>query len=115
MQIPIIDSLSQDILSYLTQAIEFIHKARSIPGARLLLHCHAGISRSPSFAIAYVMWAERKTFEEAFALVQTHRRVTSPNLNFMGQLVTFGKFLSQDNSDVSLADVVSRTIYNMCS
>lgn len=110
MQIPILDSVSQNILNYFEEALEFIHKARTVPGARLLIHCHAGISRSPSFAIAYVMWAEKKTFEEAIKLVHTHRCVTSPNLNFLGQLMAFGKFIPQNPSEViSLKDVISRT------
>jgi dual specificity MAP kinase phosphatase len=116
MQIPILDSISQDIISHLEQALEFIHKARAVPGARLLIHCHAGISRSPSFAIAYVMWAERKTLEEAFALVHTHRSVTSPNLNFMGQLMIFRKFIPENPSEVvSLKDILSSASKYLCS
>lgn len=109
MHIPILDSVSQDIIQYLEQALEFIHKARAVPDARLFIHCHAGISRSPSFAIAYVMWAEQKTFEDALKLVQTHRHVTSPNLNFMGQLMAFGKFIPKNISDVPLHDIILHT------
>ena len=93
MQIPIFDSLSQDILQYFQQAFDFIDIARKIPNAKLLIHCHAGISRSVSFAIAYVMWAEQKSFDDTFALIHKHRPCASPNLNFMGQLMIFGKFL----------------------
>lgn len=100
MQIPILDSATQDILEYLGTAIEFIHTARAIPNAKLLIHCHAGISRSTSFAIAYVMWAEHMSMNEAYALVRTHRIVASPNINFIGQLITFGKFLPQDVSEI---------------
>ena len=109
MQIPILDSISQDIMSHVGQAIEFIHNARAVPDARLLIHCHAGISRSPAFAIAYVMWAEQKTFQEALTLVQKHRSVTSPNLNFIGQLMIFEKFLPKNISDAPLSDIISRT------
>ena len=94
MQIPILDTHTQDILYYFPAAFEFIQKARDTPNARLLLYCHAGISRSPSFAIAYIMWAECKSFYDAFTFVHEYRGIISPNLHFTGQLITFGKFLS---------------------
>ena len=99
LQIPIYDSISQDILQYFPQAIKFIHAARAIPNAKLLIHCQAGISRSVSFAIAYVMWAEHKSLDDAFALIHKHRPCASPNLNFMGQLMVFGNFLQIKSSN----------------
>ncbi len=99
LQIPIYDSISQDILQYFPKAIKFIHTARATPNAKLLIHCQAGISRSVSFAIGYVMWAERKSMEDSFNLIHKHRPCASPNLNFMGQLMIFGNFLSIKSSN----------------
>lgn len=101
LQIPILDSISQNILEYLSQVIKFIHTARTTPNAKLLIHCHAGISRSVSFAIAYVMWAERKSFDDAFAFIHKHRPCASPNLNFMGQLMIFGNFMNLEKEEIS--------------
>lgn len=101
LQIPIFDSMSQNILEYFPKCIKFIHTARTTPNAKLLIHCHAGISRSVSFAIAYVMWAERKSLEEAFALIRKHRTCASPNLNFMGQLLIFGNFMNLGKEEIS--------------
>lgn len=101
LQIPIFDSISQNILEYLPRAIKFIHTARTTPNAKLLIHCHAGISRSVSFAIAYVMWAERKSFEDAIAIIHKHRPCASPNLNFMGQLMIFGNFMNLKTEEIS--------------
>lgn len=101
LQIPILDLVSQNILEYLPKAIKFIHTARATPNAKLLIHCHAGISRSVSFAIAYVMWAERKSLDDAFVMIHKHRPCASPNLNFMGQLMIFHNFMNFETEEIS--------------
>lgn len=92
LQIPLYDTQSQDLLFLLPQALDFIHSAR-VSGARILVHCAAGISRSPAFAMAYCMWQGPLSLTDAFALIRDHRPVASPNLNFMGQLLLFGRCL----------------------
>lgn len=100
LQIPINDSMKQDLFGYMKSALEFIHNARmASSNTKLLIHCQAGISRSVSFAIAYVMWAENLSFDEGLKLVHTHRSVASPNLNFAGQLLILGQFLKTSSLD----------------
>ncbi|AVR98921.1 dual specificity protein phosphatase family protein [Pseudoduganella armeniaca] len=52
---------------YVRQIADFLQQARSTPASRLLVHCHAGASRSP--AIAYMAYcielgSERAAFEQ---------------------------------------------------
>lgn len=48
------DLPSQDILTDLPRAVEFIHSAR-LSGGSVLVHCHHGVSRSGSIILAYLL------------------------------------------------------------
>ncbi|MCS7314306.1 MAG: dual specificity protein phosphatase family protein [Bryobacterales bacterium] len=47
-------------------------------GHTVYLHCTAGVQRSPSVAIAWLVWRRGLSFEQAYALV-TQRRYCQPN------------------------------------
>ena len=58
-------------------------------GGRVFVHCQAGISRSATICLAYLMHTQRVKLDEAFDFVKQRRHVISPNLAFMGQLLQF--------------------------
>lgn len=58
-------------------------------GGKVLVHCEAGISRSPTICMAYIMRTQRLRLEAAFDIVKQRRRVISPNFSFMNQLQQF--------------------------
>lgn len=58
-------------------------------GGRVLVHCQAGISRSATICLAYLMHTQRVKLDEAFDFVKQRRQVISPNLAFLGQLLQF--------------------------
>lgn len=53
------------------------------------MHCQAGISRSATICLAYLIQSRRVRLEEAFDFVKQRRGVISPNFGFMGQLLQF--------------------------
>ncbi|XP_051950436.1 dual specificity protein phosphatase 2-like [Xyrauchen texanus] len=82
------DSLAADIRVLFPEAIRFIDSVKE-SGGRVLVHCQAGISRSATICLAYLIHTRHVRLEEAFDFVKRRRQVISPNLAFMGQLLQF--------------------------
>lgn len=59
----------------------------------MLVHCHAGVSRSATVCIAYIMKNLDHDLRSAYDFVKARRPCVSPNLHFMGQLLEFEKRL----------------------
>ncbi len=81
LHLPIHDIFSQNILQYLNETYEFINKS-----TRVYVHCHAGISRSSSITIAYLMKKYSINFQKALKYVQSIRKIVEPNEGFQIQL-----------------------------
>lgn len=89
-QIKINDSNQEDIGQHFDEAIQFIDEARE-QGSGVLVHCHAGVSRSATVTVAYIMKRQGLCLGDAYKFVKDLRPVISPNLNFMGQLLKYEK------------------------
>lgn len=90
----IMDLPSQNILIYLDKAIEFINRVVT-NGGRVLVHCFAGVSRSASAVIAYMMATRKMTFTQAFEYVKRKRPIIFPNFGFQRQLAEYEKILNE--------------------
>ncbi|XP_056111225.1 probable dual specificity protein phosphatase DDB_G0281963 [Rhinichthys klamathensis goyatoka] len=101
LRIPIDDSLRDDLLPWIPQALHFIDGAMSL-GCSVLVHCAAGISRSPALAVAYVMYSLKMDLDHAYRFVKERRPTISPNFNFLGQLQLFQGTLSLKNNNTNL-------------
>uniref|UniRef100_A0A8C8S9F2 Dual specificity protein phosphatase n=2 Tax=Pelusios castaneus TaxID=367368 RepID=A0A8C8S9F2_9SAUR len=86
--IPVEDNHMAEISVWFQEAIGFIDSVKS-SGGRVLVHCQAGISRSATICLAYLIQSQRVRLEEAFDFVKQRRGVISPNFSFMGQLLQF--------------------------
>ncbi|KAJ1353140.1 DSPc [Parelaphostrongylus tenuis] len=92
LRIPVNDSYQEKLLPYFKPAWEFLEGVRE-SGNVVLIHCLAGISRSPTLAISYVMRYLNMSSEDAYKLVKEKRPSISPNFNFMGQLLEYEQML----------------------
>lgn len=84
------DSPIANIYQYFEPCVEFINNALDAlatpEGQNILVHCAAGVSRSASIVIAYIMSAQRVDYETALALVRADRHYVCPNEGFVLQL-----------------------------
>lgn len=71
----------------LQTAIAFLNDNLKL-GKRVLIHCQAGISRSATIVIGYLMVEQKMPLKEAYQLVKTQRPQIQPNAGFF-------KFLQQ--------------------
>ncbi|XP_061743980.1 dual specificity protein phosphatase 7 [Nerophis ophidion] len=92
-QIPISDHWSQNLSQFFPEAISFIDEARS-KKCGILVHCLAGISRSVTVTVAYLMQKLNLSLNDAYDFVKRKKSNISPNFNFMGQLLDFERTLA---------------------
>ncbi|AXS67768.1 ptp [Cryptophlebia peltastica nucleopolyhedrovirus] len=74
------DENDENMESRLDDMYEFLEKAVQ-RREKILVHCHAGISRSATVVIYYIMKTYRKSFKDAFNMVNEKRSIW-PNDHF---------------------------------
>mmetsp|Transcript_83457 Transcript_83457/g.223436 ORF Transcript_83457/g.223436 Transcript_83457/m.223436 type:complete len:228 (-) Transcript_83457:75-758(-) len=88
------DQEDHDASQYFASVADFTDKALKSGGA-VCFHCAAGISRSSTVVIAYLMSSQKIPLLEAFVKVYKARRVVWPNRSFMAQLIGFERHLQK--------------------
>ena len=72
------------------QVADKIHEV-SKRGGHVLVHCVAGVSRSSSLCIAYLIKYKRMTLRQAYYHVKQRRPIIRPNVGFFRQLIDYEK------------------------
>ncbi|KAK4444600.1 dual specificity phosphatase [Podospora aff. communis PSN243] len=83
--IPAFDSPTQDLLLHFQTICDFIDAHLSAE-RNVLVHCVAGVSRSPTAVTAYLMRKWGKGVDKTLAYVIGKRKCVRPSGNFLGQL-----------------------------
>ncbi|KAI9471933.1 MAG: protein-tyrosine phosphatase-like protein, partial [Benjaminiella poitrasii] len=83
--IPISDNPEANIIQYFPETTEFIENALK-NGHNILVHCLAGVSRSPTVLTAYLMATQKLRWKAALALIKQTRPFVNPNPGFINQL-----------------------------
>eukprot|EP00386_Alphamonas_edax_P004647 GDKI01014660.1.p1 GENE.GDKI01014660.1~~GDKI01014660.1.p1 ORF type:complete len:163 (-),score=58.25 GDKI01014660.1:427-915(-) len=73
--------------AHLDGVVAFISNAQG-NGGTVFVHCMAGVSRSATFVIAYLMRTKRWRMQKALTHVKERRPIVAPNPGFRAQLVT---------------------------
>jgi protein-tyrosine phosphatase len=89
LSIPIWDMEGVNIAEHFEKVLGFIDDARAT-GGRVLVHCRAGISRSATFVLAYMLHSGyAPTLRDALRMVMDQRPYVLPNPSFREQLLEF--------------------------
>ena len=88
LRVPIKDSRESNLIDYFDQVADMIEKTREKDG-RSLVHCVAGVSRSVSLVLAYLMKYADMSLKSAFQHVRSVRPQVRPNTGFFKQLIEY--------------------------
>ncbi|XP_056381480.1 dual specificity protein phosphatase 22-A-like isoform X2 [Hyla sarda] len=90
------DSERQNLIQFFKESIKFIHECR-LNGGSCLVHCLAGVSRSTTILIAYLMTVTSFGWEECLSAVKAVRSYVGPNLGFQQQLQEYEMTLLKEH------------------
>lgn len=79
----LLDLPESDLIAAVKKCIKIIHENRN---ENILVHCNAGVSRSPAIIISYLMTAEKLLYNDAYEKVRKLRNCIKPNEGFVKQL-----------------------------
>ena len=91
------DSEEQSLLPYLDDLVDFVSAAVT-SGGKVVVHCMAGVSRSASVVIAYLIRDHGMSLKEAHDHVIARRDVIRPNPGFWIALIEYELNIRGDNS-----------------
>lgn len=111
LRVSVNDGHYDQLLPYFNDVFQFIDDAAQTGGS-VLIHCMAGVSRSATLVIAYLMHRSKLSFNEAYRFVKQKRPNVAPNFNFLGQLMEFETYLrlqqrSHESSHPTIAQSLS--------
>eukprot|EP00028_Trichosphaerium_sp_Am-I-7-wt_P003613 CAMPEP_0168532260 /NCGR_PEP_ID=MMETSP0405-20121227/16096_1 /TAXON_ID=498012 /ORGANISM="Trichosphaerium sp, Strain Am-I-7 wt" /LENGTH=232 /DNA_ID=CAMNT_0008557537 /DNA_START=197 /DNA_END=895 /DNA_ORIENTATION=- len=104
--IKLADKPSQSITPYFQEAFAFIDKARS-KKQRILVHCQAGVSRSASFVIGYLMYKRGWNYDISREYVNERRSMIGPNKGFKSQLSAYEQLLSAMREEEEINGIIN--------
>lgn len=89
------DGQYEDIECIFHDAIQFIHDALAANQTNgVYVHCFQGVSRSATLVIAYLMVANKWSYDKAYQHTKAKRGIVEPNTGFMIKLKEFEKRLT---------------------
>lgn len=113
MRLPLEDDTSTNILPYMDTAVDRINEVITKRNGHVLVHCIAGVSRSATVVIGYLMKYKKMDLRTAFNYCYKLRPVIRPNNGFMLQLINYENHLFGRSSVYMIEADVDGTIVNV--
>ncbi len=89
------DTPSTNIYDYFDTYSNIVKRILTNPKAQILIHCHAGISRSPTLIIAILAKLQGLNVQSAWDFVKSKRCCVKPNEGFKDQLLRWNDELTR--------------------
>ncbi|CAF1286667.1 unnamed protein product [Rotaria magnacalcarata] len=86
MRVAVLDLPSENIRKHFDKTFQFIDEALRQKTNNVLVHCSAGISRSSTIVLAFMIKKYRMTLDDAFTKMRQLRPIVDPNISFIIQL-----------------------------
>ena len=86
VKFPLEDLPSQNIIPVVFDVVALMEKFLQTSKKNILIHCRAGISRSASMVIAYLMMKTGMSYLQVYEFVRGKRPIVNPNPRFVKQL-----------------------------
>lgn len=84
--VPCLDVPESNVEQLLNNTVPFIESVLKDEGNNILIHCNAGVSRSATVVIGFLMLKRNYSFVEAYKHVKSVRNCVQPNSGFQQQL-----------------------------
>jgi len=88
LQIPISNYGETGLRSCLDKCFNFIEEARK-NAKNILVHCHAGVNRSATVVVAYLMASQKWDLKTAYSYVKERRKIIELDPKYFQQLLEF--------------------------
>ena len=87
-RVAVTDMPRSNLAPYFDKCADYINQVKS-KGGKTLVHCMAGVSRSASICIVYLMKYYKMTLADAYKYVRIRRAVIRPNYGFFKQMIDY--------------------------
>jgi protein-tyrosine phosphatase len=94
-RIPVVDVETEDLHRYLADAVRRLSASKE-QGHKVLIHCQRGVSRSPTVVVAFLMYDQGLSLQQALQQAKERRSIVKPNKGFLRQLEELELDLKQD-------------------
>jgi protein-tyrosine phosphatase len=101
LRVPWIDDPEQDVRPGLELAYKFMVAHMDEQKHAVFVHCAAGVSRSATVVVYYLMRSQRIPLLDAFRLARRGRRCVEPNAGFLKQLVQLEAALFDNKTSIA--------------